>query len=489
MAAGGKLVRSGASFEQMCEGLRNHADPDIRAWVHDKGDAYGGRELLRIWEKIQETLPPPEEPPGWDEPPAGEEPWPDIDAEAFYGLAGEITFAIAPLTEADPVAILAQLLAAFGSAFGRGAYYRVGDTQHFPNLFEIIAGQTAKSRKGTSYNPVEQILRLADEVWANQCVHSGLSSGEGIIHAVHDGIYVREKVSGGKGQPPTYVRVLKEPAITDKRLLVMEQELAVAFAVMKREGNTLAAVLRLAWDGRKLQSLVKHSPESATGAHVSVVGHITVEELRSLLDRIAITNGLANRFLIVLAKRTNVLPFPSRLDPEIAQGFAARIKALLTTLDWRQREVLFDPQAEQLWIAEYTSLSEPQPGLFGFATARAEAQVLRLAMIYALLDQTYRVQPVHLRAALAFWRYCEASAKHILGDFLGEPIADDILRALRQVGSDGMTRSEIYEMLGRNKSSETIGAALALLLKHNKASCRRKPTPGRGRPTEIWSAI
>ena len=79
--------------------------------------------------------------------------------------------------------------------------------------------------------------------------------------------------------------------------------------------------------------------------------------------------------------------------------------------------------------------------------------------------------------------------KYILGDFLGEPVADDILRALRQAGSDGLLRSDIHDIFGRNKSSETIGAALALLLRHNKISRRTKPTPNRrGRPAEIWVA-
>jgi predicted P-loop ATPase len=80
LAAGGKLVRAGATFEQMCEGLRNHAEPEIRAWVREKGDTYGGRELRRIWEKVQEP-PPEDEPTGWEEPQADAEPWPDMDAE------------------------------------------------------------------------------------------------------------------------------------------------------------------------------------------------------------------------------------------------------------------------------------------------------------------------------------------------------------------------------------------------------------------------
>ena len=139
-----------------------------------------------------------DEPIDWEEPPADEEAWPDIDAEAFHGLAGEITFAIAPLTEADTVAILGQLLAGFGSAFGRNAHYLVGPTPHYTNLYEIIAGKTAKARKGTSYDSTEVVLREADPTWAKNCVRSGLSSGEGIIHHAHDGVYVREKVS-----PPT----------------------------------------------------------------------------------------------------------------------------------------------------------------------------------------------------------------------------------------------------------------------------------------------
>jgi hypothetical protein len=435
--------------------------------------------------------PPPEGDQGddtdWGPMPTAES-WPEIDSEAFHGLAGNIVDTIAPLTEADPVAVLAQFLAAFGSAFGRGAFCRVGEARHHPNLYQIIAGETAKGRKGTSYDPVEALFRLADKNWTDHCVRSGLSSGEGIIHAVHDGIWESVKYSPGRGQKPIFVRVLKEKPVTDKRFLVIEQEFASALTVMKRQGNTLASVLRLGWDGRKLQTIVKHSAESATGAHVSVIGHITIEELRFLLDRVAIANGLANRFLILLAKRANVLPFPKPLDPIIAQGFADRIKALLETMDWRRAEVTFSAEARDLWIAEYPTLSAGQPGLFGFAVNRAEAQTLRLAMIYALLDMTYLIAPAHFRAALAFWRYCEASAKYILGDYLGEPLADDILRALRQAGPDGMTRSEIYDMLGRNKSSEVIGAALLLLLRNGKARRSSKKSQGRGRPTEVWSA-
>ena len=59
----------------------------------------------------------------------------------------------------------------------------------------------------------------------------------------------------------------------------------------------------------------------------------------------------------------------------------------------------------------YPALSAEQPGLLGAITARAEAQTMRLALIYALLDGAGEIDRVHIEAALAVWAFCEASAR------------------------------------------------------------------------------
>jgi putative DNA primase/helicase len=51
---GGTLCRAGKSFEEMCAALR--ADPETADWVRHKGDAYGGRELRRIWDRATSGL-------------------------------------------------------------------------------------------------------------------------------------------------------------------------------------------------------------------------------------------------------------------------------------------------------------------------------------------------------------------------------------------------------------------------------------------------
>jgi len=80
----------------------------------------------------------------------------------------------------------------------------------------------------------------------------------------------------------------------------------------------------------------------------------------------------------------------------------------------------------------------------------------------------------------------ERSAGRIFGDSLGDPIADEILVALRRE-SEGMRRSEIRERFGRNVASARIGRALALLAEAGLAECHVEPETG-GRPAEVWTA-
>jgi hypothetical protein len=122
-----------------------------------------------------------------------------------------------------------------------------------------------------------------------------------------------------------------------------------------------------------------------------------------------------------------------------------------------------------MWIAGYHDLSAAKPGLYGSVVARGEAHTLRLALIYALLDECLQIEPSHLRAALALWRYCEASTRFIFGDALGDPVADEILRSLRRAGADGMTRSDISNLFGRQKANG-IGLSGRCNSSHNLAS-------------------
>ncbi len=401
--------------------------------------------------------------------------WPTIDAAAYHGTVGDIVRTIEPHTEADPVALLVQVLVFFGSVIGKSAYYQVEADHHHANLFAVMVGQSAKGRKGTSAGRVRSVMEASDDQWINDRMKSGLSSGEGLINEVRDEI---KKWDTAKKQ-----FVTDDPGVKDKRLLVVEAEFGNALAVMERPGNTLSPTIRNAWDGVKLATLTKASSLKATGAHVSIIGHITEDELRARINRTEMANGFANRFLFVCVRRSKLLPHGGNLaDSEIEQ-LGQRMKTVVEFAKTVGR-VDMTPAARNEWALVYPDLSAEQPGLLGAIAGRAEAQTVRLALIYALLDQKDEIDVVHLRAGLAVWEYCEGSAAWIFGSALGDPVADEILRALQLAGSKGMTRTALRNLFKRHQSKSRIDAALAHLASSGQATVQKTLTSGR--PSETW---
>jgi hypothetical protein len=400
-----------------------------------------------------------------------------MDQAAFQGLAGEVVEAIEPHSESDPVAILIQFLALAGNAMGRTAYYRVEDNRHHTNLFTVLVGESSKSRKGTSLGRVRAITKVADPAWSDKRLKGGLSSGEGLINEVRDERRVWNKEEGREE--------IVDPGIFDKRLMIVEAEFASTLAVMERAGNTVSEHIRRGWDGDKLSTITKHSPLCATGAHISIIGHITVDELRARLTRTDAANGFANRFLYPLVRRSKELPFGGSLDDSVTFELGERLREEIASAQTIGR-VEMTNAARQQWEAVYSRLSAAQPGLLGAVVARGEAQVIRLALIYALLDRSGQIDAPHLKAALAVWEYCESSSAFIFGDLLGDPVADEIVRALQHAGPVGMTRTAIRDLFGRHRSADRIGAALALLATRGRARLESRSTGGR--PVEIWFA-
>src|SRR5262249_38250638 len=91
----------------------------------------------------------------------------------------------------------------------------------------------------------------------------------------------------------------------------------------------------------------------------------------------------------------------------------------------------------------------------------------------------------HLQAALAVWEYCEASAARIFGKLIGDPVADEILRMLRQ-SPEGVSRTALRDMFARNLTGGRLGAALDLLRSSDLARVESRQTGGR--PVETWFA-
>lgn len=394
--------------------------------------------------------------------------WPTPpEDEAFHGLAGDLVRTLEPATEADPAALLVQFLVMFGNVIGRISHATVEDTPHYANLFAVLVGGTSNGRKGTSFGRVKPLFHALDEEWIKRRNVGGISSAEGLLYQVRDA----NERDEDEGEP-------------DKRLMLTEPEFANVLKQMERQGNTVSVYLRELWDGREVvRTLTKNDPVKATDAHVSMIGHITPEELLRCLTATEMANGFANRFLFVCVRRSKFLPDGGSPNPLALRALGIALGKAVEFA--RTAGEIHRPVGNPLWHAVYPILSGERNGLAGAMTARAAPITLRLAMLYALLDRSSVVRPAHLLAGLAVWDYAERSVNFLFGDRTGNPLADEVRELLRNAPA-GLTRTELVAALGRHQFGDKLTSALAALQSAGLARCERKETGGR--PSERWFA-
>ena len=118
-------------------------------------------------------------------------------------------------TEAHPAAVASQFLVAVGNVIGRQAYTHVGETRHGTNENVLLVGSTSTGRKGDAKNGYGLAPLEDADPDGSANITGGLSSGEGLIHAVRDPVHAVNK----KGED-----VLADPGVADKRLLCVETE-------------------------------------------------------------------------------------------------------------------------------------------------------------------------------------------------------------------------------------------------------------------------
>lgn len=398
--------------------------------------------------------------------------------QMWHGALGRAVQQVAPATEADPVAILVQALALFGALCGNGPWVRVGGIPHKARIWPLVVGRTSAGRKGTSLFEAEQLVRRVSsyaENYLRERVVQGLSSGEGLLAALGAAPAAKD----GTEPPP-------EALAADGKLTVVETEFARVLAAAKREANTLGQVLRQLWESDRAGVMTRQSPLHVDHAHLTVIAHITPGELKLKLGDADVVGGTLNRFLLVAAERTQLLPH-EMVRPD---------------LDWLRRElepaaehargvseVRLDQKAEKLWVDVYGALCADEPdGQLGAVLARGPAYVRRLAMLYALADGDRLIGPAHLLAGLAVWHYAAESARLHFADARRRDDAERLVDFLTGA-SGGRTGTEIYaDLFGRNLAGNAIKAMIGRLVDRGDVAVETDHNTG-GRPVTryLWT--
>ncbi len=407
---------------------------------------------------------------------------PALGHAAYHGPLGDIVRACDGKTEAHPAALLITLLAGYGNLIGRLPYKMVGDDRHYLNFFAGIVGPTAQGAKGTSAATVRRILGRVDGAWEQDCILSSLASGEGLIARVADPKPVIDKKTG-------LVKYTPQPP--DRRLFFLENEFGRLLVAKNRDGSSLGPVLQDAWDGRLLQVNTKLDALKATGAYVSGCVHITAKELSTKLSDVDKANGFANRFLWIAAKRVASIPHPKAFD--LAHPAVIRLQDAAAWIRQQGQafggldglELQWTPAGYQMWNDVYEGLRSPaeQVELLG----RLAPQVIRLASLYAAIDQQIAIDQPHLDAALAWREYAQMSASWIFRSETGDAIADKVLDYLRENGGKA-TRTDLYNKVFHHKiGTPDLDAARDILLEKNLMSVEKGPAkPTGGITPEFW---
>lgn len=335
---------------------------------------------------------------------------PTADPKCLYGLVGDVALAGSDGNETNPFAIALNFLSYISCALGRGIYLPVGNTAHHPRLFGLHVGRSGRGRKGDSLSLVIKIheaINSLDPCISPQIHRGGLSSREGLATLIHDGFKQGNQ---------------EVPAVEDKRLWVVESEFANILQQGRRQGNTLSTALRDCWDGVCIKPATKTNRVFASRPHVCMSGAITPDELISLLGARELSNGFANRFLIIWAERTQITAFPQSTPNATISELAERTLNVLnfakvggSSHKENHIQMAITPEAKAQYNAIYVKHLSQDHGIerVNAMLERRAPLLLRLAMVFAMCDRTIHIETAHLDAANAWIKYFTDSVQFV----------------------------------------------------------------------------
>lgn len=397
------------------------------------------------------------------------------DPAMFRGLLGDIVEAADPYTEGDPVGVLVSLMAGAGALLNQRPHTMIGNTRHPLLIWPLLFGLTGSGRKGEAASAAKQFLRLASDTFDEISV-TGLSSGEGLIERIKDPVEIDEDSK----------RRYEWPGTADKRLLVTEPEFASVMARAKREGNTLAGVLRECWEGGRMGVLTK-AHVRASSSHIAIAGHVTPKEFRLRLVESDLAGGTYNRFLPVYVERSKRLPLPDPVPEWTLRQMSKRLSNAIAQGSLIDRIKLSKPAAA-LWkdelYDEFSGDDEDTP--WAQFARRAAPYCLRIAALHACLDVRNEISFEDLVAAAALVRFSIDSAKYVLDRTTGDHRLDKICRTIEESVSGYATKTEISTVFGRNTKADVLDELIDQVVASGKYKQITIPAP-KGRPAVAYA--
>lgn len=367
---------------------------------------------------------------------------PTADKVIFTGPLGEITTALDPHTEADPMGVHMSLIAAFSAYLGPDVRVKSGKGTSPLSIWPVLVGQTGIGRKGTATAAAMQVVTSAWSSWSD-VAYGFPATGLGFLGALH------ERSDEGLARP----------------VLAIEEEMDGFIANTKRD-TRLGTYFRKAWDGSDILHKTATSDILIVGTHVAIIGHVQPLNWGAISRSRDATGGTYNRFLPIGVERSKTIPvFGAEDTTELVQQLAKKLRRIardardvdMVTVRKDVAEVFeahHRPACESLTAGneELAQMSE-----------RALAYLIRLAALYALADGRDEIEVEDLDPALAIVKYSVETVAAVLPEVGGDRLTTKIYNALLNAGPDGLSKSELWMAIGRNYSAADVRAALLAL--------------------------
>ena len=413
-----------------------------------------------------------------------------VEKEYYIGLIGDAVDRLDDHTEATREALHQTLLTGLCPLLG--ILPRIPQPlRATPNIFTVIVGKQFSGKKGTSWLDIEQNflkpiagqLNLSDD-WMNARV-TNVESGQGIINLIHHG---------------------------DPNRLFVLQEFKSLFDAMTRDSSNVDSVLRQAFDRESLQVNRARDVQRVDDANISIIGHITPDELTEQVRSVWAVNGFFRRWLWCYSessKEVNSI-MPENIAADLVDLFVLAIENAR-----RHASVTLTPEAWDYWAEWRRSLATDDESFITKASAGHESRVARMALVLALLDldaqadlpdmdrtvgETLQQGPrehhygereivgvKHLKTAIRWNQYSIDTLEYVFGNRRWDHTTQKIYDWLEEYGE--LELSQIYSQVFKgNKSKDEIRQSGEKLERAGaiRRVLRRKAGATKGRKAEVW---
>lgn len=438
--------------------------PDVGRWIEDGIEIPLDRRLYRSADLFGAT--------------------PRMKAAIFNGKIGEILGVLDGATEAPLATIAANLIPMLGIMLGRQTRFQHGDLDFTPNMFWVVVAPTGLGRKGTGTRASKKAIDFIDPSFFEENCIDGLASGEFLINAMSDPVYLKTgDLKSGR---------------EDQRAVLHYEEFSGLLLAINREGSMFSSVLRRAYDQSAAlrYGSMTHGAKISSKHHIGISAAITPNELQTHFSKLSTSDGLGNRITWAWTDTERMLPEGGHIDVarlaelsfEIRDGMGIAHPGDYGTVVVPPKVYRFSEEVRERWVDfDYEVLhhkGRSESGL-GVMLARQSNHVLKTALIYAAIDGADSIEMSHYEAGLAWADYSEATVTALFAGTTHTQIANECLASIREHPGRAVSRSELYKAFGFHKTSAQLAAALDELERQRMIYRWKGESEGRGPKPEF----